>query len=314
MNFIQTKHPFVFGQNCLDNNLLLPETIKDINDSEFLIDNISFNNSKNSKDEKISVIEDSYISNNLLQNESPISLNNSIKENNLSKINLLCNSGNININYLVPYYNDLIKENYLKNQPGYPENLSQIYKANCKNDLSESNTFGKRKINFKIKHRGRKNIKLLNNKTHRKSDFDNILAKIQVHFINFIINLSNDALKIIKGKNFRKTFKNINYDFKKKININYIKKLQSYSIKDILIIDISSKYKTVPKNFNKELINEVCNSSKWLEEFFNMKYISLFDYYYNNEKTINGKKIIFSSKTKSFKDLLENKKKYIKIY
>ena len=121
-------------------------------------------------------------------------------------------------------------------------------------------------------------------------------------------------MKIIKGKNFRKTFKNINYDFKKKINLNYIKKLQSYSIKDILIIDISSKYKTVPKNFNKELINEVCNSSKWLENFFNMKYISLFDYYYNNEKTINGKKIIFSSKTKSFKDLLENKKKYIKIY
>jgi len=39
-----------------------------------------------------------------------------------------------------------------------------------------------------------------------------------------------------------------------------------------------------------------------------MKYISLFNYYYNNEKTINGKEIIFSSKTKSFKDLLENKK------
>jgi hypothetical protein len=319
MNFIQTKHPFVFGQNCLENNLLLPEKIKDICDSEFLIDNISFNNSKNSKDENISVIEDSYISNNLLQNESPISLNNSIKENNLSKKNLLYNSENININCSVPYYNDLKKEKYLKIQPGYPrfkifKNVSQIYKSNSKNDLSESNTFIKSKINFEIKHRGRKNIKLLNNKTHRKSDFDNILAKIQVHFINFIINLSNDALKIIKGKNFRKTFKNINYDFKKKININYIKKLQSYSIKDILIIDISSKYKTVPKNFNKELINEVCNSSKCLEEFFNMKYISLFNYYYNNEKTINGKKIIFSSKTKSFKDLLENKKKYIKIY
>ena len=115
-------------------------------------------------------------------------------------------------------------------------------------------------------------------------------------------------MKIIKGKNFRKTFKNINYDFKKKINIDFFKKLQSYSIKDILITDISSKYKTLPKNFNKILINEVCNSSKWLEEFFNMNYISLFNYYYNNEKTINGKEITFSSKTKSFKDLLDNKK------
>jgi len=313
MSLTQTKCPFVFSQNYLDNNLFEPNKIKNIKDSKFLIDDISLHNSNNSKDENISVIEESLNSNNLFENVSLISLNNSIEENSLSEINLLYNSSIININYSFPYYNDIIKESYLKNQPEYPtfeifENVSQIYNSNCQNDLSESNNFIKRKINFEIKHRGRKSIKFLNNKTHRKSDFDNILAKIQVHFINFIINLSNDALKIIKGKNFRKTFKNINYDFKKKINIDYIKKLQSYSIKDILIIDISSKYTTLPKNFNKKLINEVCNSSKWLEQFFNMKYISLFNYYYNNEKIINGKEIIFSSKTKSFKDLLENKK------
>ena len=73
-------------------------------------------------------------------------------------------------------------------------------------------------------------------------------------------------MKIVKRKNFQKTFKNINYDIKKKINIDYIKKLQSYSIKDILIIDISSKYKTLPKNL-KFKINEICNSSKWLEKY-----------------------------------------------
>jgi hypothetical protein len=292
--------------------LLQPDIITNINNSEFLIDNISLHNSNNSKSENISVIKELLNSNNLFENESLFSLNNSIEENSLSEINLLNNS-TININYSFPYDDNLIKESYLKIQPGYPkteifENLSQINKSNCQNDLSKSNIFIKNKIYFEIKHRGRKGIKLLNNKTHRKSDFDNILAKIQVHFINFIINLSNDVLKIIKGNNFRKTFKNINYDFKKKINIDYIKKLQSYSIKDILINDISSKYTTLPKNFNEKLINEVCNSSNWLEEFFNMKYISLFKYYYNNEKTINGKEIIFSSKTKSFKDLLEKKK------
>ena len=37
-------------------------------------------------------------------------------------------------------------------------------------------------------------------------------------------------------------------------------------------------------------------------------YNSLYNYYYNSEKTINGKEINFYSKTKSFKDLLENKK------
>ena len=310
MNLIQTKCPFAFGQNCLDNSLLQPDKIKNIKDREFLIDDISLHNSVNSKDENIPVREESLYSNNLFENKSLTFFNNSIEENSLSEINLLYNSSNININYSFPYYNDLIKEDYLEIQPRFEivENKSQIYKSNCQNDLSESNIFKKKKIYFEIKHRGRKSTKLLNNKTHRKSDFDNILEKIQVHFINFIINLSNDALKIIKGKNFRKAFKNINYDFKKKINIDYIKKLQSYSIKDILIIDISSKYTTLPKNFNKKLIDELWNSSSWLEEYFNMKYISLFNYYYNNENIINGKEIIFSSKTKSFKDLLENKK------
>ena len=313
MSLLQKKYNLVNDQNCLDSILFQKNLLNNINNSDFLIDDNSLLNSNNSKNENMSVVGDLLNSINLCENAQFISLNNSIEDNNLLEIKLIYNSTIIKSNYTFPYYNDIIKESYLKNQPEYPtfeifENVSQIYNSNCQNDLSESNNFIKRKINFEIKHRGRKSIKFLNNKTHRKSDFDNILAKIQVHFINFIINLSNDALKIIKGKNFRKTFKNINYDFKKKINIDYIKKLQSYSIKDILIIDISSKYTTLPKNFNKKLINEVCNSSKWLEQFFNMKYISLFNYYYNNEKIINGKEIIFSSKTKSFKDLLENKK------
>ena len=82
-------------------------------------------------------------------------------------------------------------------------------------------------------------------------------------------------MEIIKGKSFKKTFKNINYVFKKKINIDYSKKLQSYYINDILIIDFFSKYKTLPKKFNEKLINEVCNSLKWLEEFFNILFCSL---------------------------------------
>jgi hypothetical protein len=310
MSLHQKKYPLVNDQNCLDSNLSQKNLLNNINNLGFLIDENSLLNSNNSKDENFSVVGDSIKSINSFENAPFISLNNSIEDNNLLEIKLLYNSTINNSNYIFPYYNDSIKENYLNIQPRFEifENVSQKYKSNCQNDLSESNIILKKKINFEIKHKGRKSIKFLNNKTHRKSDFDNILAKIQVHFINFIINLSNDALKIIKGKNFRKTFKNINYDFKKKINIDYIKKLQSYSIKDILIIDISSKYTTLPKNFNKKLINEVCNSSKWLEEFFNMKYISLFNCYYNNEKIINGKEIIFSSKTKSFKDLLENKK------
>ena len=46
------------------------------------------------------------------------------------------------------------------------------------------------------RHRGRKLKSLENvNKIHGKFSFDNIQRKIQVHFLTFLINFCNDALK-----------------------------------------------------------------------------------------------------------------------
>ena len=74
---------------------------------------------------------------------------------------------------------------------------------------------------------------------------------------------------------------------------------------------ISEKYKRHDKNINKDTLIEVCNKSKWLNDFFNMKYIKLFTYYYNNTKPLleilnfGGKNINLSNITKSFYYLLE---------
>jgi hypothetical protein len=38
-------------------------------------------------------------------------------------------------------------------------------------------------------------------KNHSKSDFDNIITKIQVHFLNFFISFANDAVKCILANN-----------------------------------------------------------------------------------------------------------------
>ena len=53
----------------------------------------------------------------------------------------------------------------------------------------------------------------------------------------------------------------------------------------------------------------MCKKSKWLNEFFNMKYLKLFEIYYNDEKPLKSfifhhKNIVLSNKTKSFYDLL----------
>lgn len=169
---------------------------------------------------------------------------------------------------------------------------------------------------FKIeknKKRGRKSRK--KKKFHLKSDFDNVLTKIQIHFLNFLINISNDVLKATLTKN-NLHFKHINYNFKKQITYEHIKYLKTVPIKVLLEKDISSKYRKYSKDFNSKILQQVIPSSKWLEEFFNMKYLSLFRIYYNNCKPLkqinfNGKNINLSLNTKSFFNLL--KKNRIKL-
>ena len=118
-----------------------------------------------------------------------------------------------------------------------------------------------KKVEFQIKkkkNRGkeRKNKRDGNSnlKIHSKNDYDNVITSIQVHYINFIIKLSNDILSSIYGQEKDIQFKDISYEFKKIINFNDFESLKSSSIKEILLKSISSKFKIVNnKDYNKEL-------------------------------------------------------------
>ena len=136
--------------------------------------------------------------------------------------------------------------------------------------------------------------------------------KIQVHYIRFIINFSNDALKAEKAgiiSNCHK-FKQIDTNIKETINYIHVKKLRESSIGDILQKDISKKYKRYDKSENRKSFEKVVASSKWLRELFMMNYLELFNYYYNQEEPL--KKLVFKNKeinlspeTETFFDLLE---------
>ena len=160
-------------------------------------------------------------------------------------------------------------------------------------------------------------------KVHSKSAFDNVQTKLQVHFINFLINFSNDAIntefnnnkKIIPGN-----FKHINYKDKKKIEHDHLQRIILKPIKDIIILDLSRKYsKNFDLKYNKNLYDKLIAKSEWLESFLDMKFIEAFSIYYNNGKSLTNvnykdKNIIISHKTKSFYYLLykeENLKKEI---
>ena len=149
-----------------------------------------------------------------------------------------------------------------------------------------------------------------NKKEHDKHCLDNILTKIQAHFLSFIIELSNDAIKAEFGEKTPYKFKHLSYAIKKQVNFNSFYKNKNCFIKDILIKEISNKYKCKDKNINEKTLKEVCKRSSRLKDFFNLKYIKVFLDYYNIEKPItkieyNEKPIKLSEKTKSIYYLLE---------
>ena len=170
-------------------------------------------------------------------------------------------------------------------------------------------------------------------KEHTKDDNDNILKKIRVNFVSFLITLANDAIKAestgIEYKNF---FRPILHDVKCKIKNYDILKLKYQNIfTDYTISPNKGIKKKNEKYVSKEETNKknyeyICKEFPSLKKFFEQKMIDIFkNYYCKNKKDINnmfdfnGVKIKLSSKTKTFYDLLEkeentnSKNKFIKV-
>ena len=162
------------------------------------------------------------------------------------------------------------------------------------------------------KRKNENNKQFTNKKTHGKYSFDNVITKIQAHYINFIINLANDIIKSVsdgKKDNKRLCFKNIEYKAKIYYNYNKFQELKTKCIKDILIKPASKKNNLNNDNYNEEIFNDLIDSPDILDEYFNMNYLSLFDFYYNdgqklNSIIINNKEIKLSNKTMSLWGLL----------
>ena len=150
-------------------------------------------------------------------------------------------------------------------------------------------------------------------KKHKRSDFDNIQTKIQVHFINFLIDFANDAINT-EFKEAKLAFDKINYDDKKKVKFDYLQKLFSSPINQIITLDVSTKYKKdFDSNHNRIVYEKLTKESPWLKSFLDIIYIDMFQKYYNNKEPLknyifDGKNICLSETTKSFHYLLKKNK------
>ena len=182
----------------------------------------------------------------------------------------------------------------------------EIIKGDNLNEIDASNYDEIRKIS-KNRKRGRKPLKE-SKRQHNALDQDNIIRKIQVHFLSFIIYFCNDLIQVILPNNKDLCFKNINYELKKTVNHAYIENLKSKKIGDILQFTASPKNKKFDGNINKTTFEKICSINPFLKKFFEMSYLDMFNNYYcRNEREIDvGEyKVKLSQRTRLFIDLIE---------
>ena len=148
-------------------------------------------------------------------------------------------------------------------------------------------------------------------KKHTALDDDNILRKIQVQFISFIIYYSNDVVSYFIADHKNKLyFQDIEYEKKKRDKLDCVESLKKETIQDILKYKITPKIKKKRENENEKIIKIVLTKCPSLKEFFETNYLNLFKQYYfnkNNDFEVNGQIIPLSAKTKkkTFSYLLE---------
>lgn len=188
-------------------------------------------------------------------------------------------------------------------------------------EISSESIKGNNKKYIKRGRKGKNNIHK-NNRIHSASDDDNLIRKIQVHFLSFIIFFVNDIIKTFINIKNPPLFKNLDYNIKKIVNYKYFEYLKSRKISEIIQLAVSPKMKVHDETVNKKIYNKICNMCPFIAQFLQQSYLSIFNIYYynkNNKFEIDGKEVQLSLKTKTFNSLIEkynnlkDKLKYIAI-
>ena len=236
------------------------------------------------------------------------------------------------------YYKDMIKEgdiikkddyfssvpmNDNSQQKDFIQNINQIniqtsttsrvldYKMNENKEPNDKKAKKNLFIAMKKKKRGKKPTKT--KRIHSKDTIDLVEDKLQVNFINYLVDLGNDMIKSSNNLNTSEKFLKIKYEEKKK----------SYKPKDIrkllyndifkLTISNTNKKRLIKGKTNEKMYEIICKELPILKEIFDLKYSYIFqNYYLKNlrEFNLNGLDIKLSEETKTYNDLLQKDQNY----
>ena len=127
---------------------------------------------------------------------------------------------------LINWMNNIEKKNSEKNEK----------ESDIKFLLKKDNGFSQNdstELTKKKRKRGKENSKGSKNaKVHNIFSQDNLLRKIQIHYLNFIISFLNNIIKHLNYDD--KKFLKLNYEFKKNVSKNFFNTLKEKTIGEII--------------------------------------------------------------------------------
>ena len=154
--------------------------------------------------------------------------------------------------------------------------------------------------------------RLLKRKRHTKDTSDNILRKIQVHFLSFVVSFMNVLLTVLlKKSGYSDIFVDIDYNIKKVISKKTFSSFKKMDIGEILRHKASPKFRTKNEE-NNSIIYEKVKENKDVNYFLSKNFIKLFkDVYLKNKRSINENGIVFDlpRNVETFDDFLNKQKR-----
>ena len=250
----------------------------------------------------------------ILSISSEYSIFNPLLTGNEAHLNLTCESSEMyqnSPNQNTPSFDNLELLEPIKTNDRKEEEISENEIYHVKQSKKSQNESSVKLFILKRKKRGRVKQKKIN-KIHDKHTIDNVLRKIQVNYITFLISFINE---ILKNLNYNERFLKLDYSIKKNINKYFFESLKTKNIGEIICSKISDKYKKVKKNNRNifEKIKEKKNKEKKvIINILSENYLDFFwKIYYKSSKLINlkeyglDKEITLSDKVIMYKDLLK---------
>ena len=169
-------------------------------------------------------------------------------------------------------------------------NIPDIKSVDFSNMKTKQTTFTVMIKNYNKGRRRISNNEVYYGSSHNKYSSDNVIRKLQIHYISFIISLVNIFLKEL---HYHEKFYKIDYSYKKNVSKKHIDKLKMLTIGELLCKKISPKYLREKANNNIKLYHYV-KDDPIICDLLSCKYLDLFHFYMKKDNLISIGNIVIN--------------------